>query len=185
MRMRSGRGSSYAPRLFDLALLAVVVGASVCALAQEVRVNYNQSKDFSQYHTYAWGEKLNPNSVKNPALAEEVRKQINLQLQKRGLNLVKESQNPDLVLVVSGGSKTQTTYSNYDPSGTILTAGTDYGVAQNTVVGALVVDIYDVKAKQVVWRGTATGILRKDNSKNLKLVDDVVDKMFQKYPYPL
>ena len=58
-------------------------------------------------------------------------------------------------------------------------------MAQNTVIGALVVDIYDVKAKQVVWRGTATGILRKDNSRNLKLVDDVVDKMFKKYPYPL
>jgi hypothetical protein len=158
---------------------------SATALAQEVKVNYNQSKDFSTYHTYAWGEKLNPNNVKNLALAEEVRKQINLQLQKRGLALVKESQSPDLVLVVSGGSKTHTTYSNYDPSGTILTAGTDYGVAQTTDVGALVVDIYDVKAKQVVWRGTATGILRKDNSKNLKLVDDVVDKMFKKYPYPL
>ena len=170
-------------RYSSLAAAAVMLCAS--ALAQEVHVNYNQSKDFSQYHTYAWGEKLNPNSVKNLALAEEVRKQINLQLQKRGLTLEKESQDPDLVLVVSGGSKTQTTYSNYDPSGTILTAGTDYGVAQNTVVGALVVDIYDVKAKQVVWRGTAMGILRKDNSKNLKLVDDAVDKMFKKYPYPL
>ena len=168
-----------------VAVLALMFCASLCATAQEVNVNYNQSKDFSAYHTYAWGEKLNPNNVKNPTLAEEVRKQINLQLQKRGLTLVKESQNPGLVLVVSGGSKTQTTYSNYDPSGTILTAGTDYGVAQNTVIGALVVDIYDVKAKQVVWRGTATGILRKDNSRNLKLVDDVVDKMFKKYPYPL
>lgn len=186
MRIPSGQGgSSYTWKVARLLVAAVLLCTGLCALAQEVRVNYNQSKDFSQYHTYAWGEKLNPNSVKNPALAEEVRKQINLQLQKRGLKLVPESQNPDLVLVVSGGSKTHTTYSNYDASGTILTAGTDYGVAQNTTVGALVVDIYDVKAKQVVWRGTATGILRKDNSKNLKLVDDVVDKMFQKYPYPL
>jgi hypothetical protein len=186
MRIPGGQvGSSYTSKLSRLLVAAFLLGTSLCALAQEVRVNYNQSKDFSAYHTYAWGEKLNPNQVKNLALAEEVRKQINLQLQKRGLKLVQESQNPDLVLVVSGGSKTHTTYSNYDPSGTILTAGTDYGVAQDTVVGALVVDIYDVKAKQVVWRGTATGILRKDNSKNLKLVDDAVDKMFKKYPYPL
>jgi hypothetical protein len=155
------------------------------AWGQDVRVNYNQSKDFSTFHTCAWGQRPNPNSVKNPAMAEEVRKQINVQLQSRGLKMVPESQSPDLVLVVSGGSKTQTTYRDYDASGTILTAGTDYGVAQTTILGALVVDIYDVKAKQVIWRATATDILSHDNEKNLKLVDSVVDKIFKKYPYPL
>jgi len=43
----------------------------------------------------------------------------------------------------------------------------------------------DVKAKQVIWRATATGLLKKENSKNLKLVDDAIEKMFKKYPYPL
>ncbi len=148
-------------------------------------MNYNQSKDFSSFHTYAWGQKPSPNSVKNPALAQEVHKQIDLQLQAKGLKLVSESQSPDLVIVVSGGSKKHTTYSDYDPSGTILTAGTDYGTAETTTMGALVVDIYDVKAKQVIWRATATGILSKNNSRNLKLVDDAVEKMFKKYPYPL
>lgn len=167
----------------SLLLLALLISTSV--LAQEVRVNYNQAKDFSRYHTYAWGEKPNPNTVKNPAIAREVHNQINLQLQKRGLNLVQESQDPDLVLVVSGGSKTQTTYSDYDPSGTILTAGTDYGLAEITTVGALVVDIYDVQAKQVIWRATATGMLTKSTANNLKLVDETVGKMFRKYPYPL
>jgi hypothetical protein len=89
------------------------------------------------------------------------------------------------LLVVSGGSKQHTTYSNYDASGTILTAGTDYGEATTTTVGALVIDIYDVKAKQVIWRGTAMDILAKNNAKNLKLVDSAVEKMFKKYPYPL
>ncbi len=166
-----------------IALLTVALPPSVAA--QDVKVNYNQSKDFSTFHTYAWGQKSIPNTFKNPALAEEVRKQINAQLQSRGLKMVAESQNPDLVLVVSGGSKKQTTYSNYDPSGTILTAGTDYGVAKTSVIGALVVDIYDVKAKQVIWRATAMDILSKNNEKNLKLVDSAVDKMFKKYPYPL
>lgn len=167
------------------AIGVAIILTTLPSLAQEVKVNYNQGKDFSTFHTYAWGEKFNPNSVKNAALAEEVRKQINLQLQQRGLKMVPESQSPDLVLVVSGGSKKQTTYSDYDPSGTILTAGTDYGVAQTSTIGALVVDIYDVKAKQVVWRGTATAILNKNNAKDLKLVDEAVEKMFKKYPYPL
>lgn len=173
-------------RLKDARLyLLLVTLMAMPVIAQDVRVNYKRASDFSQFHTYAWGEKPNPNTVKNPAIARQVQEQINLQLQKRGLKLVQESQNPDLVLVVSGGSKTHTTYSDYDPSGTILTAGTDYGVAQTTTVGALVVDIYDVKAKQVVWRATATGILTKNHERNLKLVDEAVEKMFKKYPYPL
>lgn len=171
------------PATLCLVVVAILIPAAVTA--QDVRVNYNRAKDFSQYHTYAWGEKPNPNKVKDPAIAHQVYQQINLQMQKRGLKLLQESQNPDLVLVVSGGSKVQTTYSDYDPSGTILTAGTDYGVAETSTIGALVVDIYDVKAKQVIWRATATGILSKNNSRNLKLVDSAVEKMFKKYPYPL
>ena len=170
------------PILF-MGLAALLLVAS--ATGQDVSVNYNQSKDFSTFHTYAWGEKANPNSVQNPVLAEEVRKQINAQFQSRGLKMVSESQNPDLVLVVSGGSKKQTTYSNYDPFGTILTSGTDYGVAKTSVIGALVVDIYEVKAKQVIWRATAMDMLTGNNAKSLKLVDSAIDKMFKKYPYPL
>ncbi len=166
-------------------IVLLVAFLTVSGLAQEVKVNYNQSKDFSTYHTYAWGQKPNASSVKNPALAQEVRKQINLQLQGKGLKMVAESQNPDLVLVVSGGSKQQTTYCDYDPSGTILTAGTDLGTAETKTVGALVVDIYDTKAKQVVWRGTALDLLTKNHAKNLKIVDEAVEKMFKKYPYPL
>jgi hypothetical protein len=164
---------------------AAVLSFSASAQAQDVKVNYNQSKDFSTFRTYAWGQKPNPNTVKNPALAQRVRDDINTQLQGKGLTKVAESQNPDLVVVVSGGSKTQTTYSDYDPSGTILTAGTDYGTAETSVVGALVVDIYDVKAKQVIWRANATDILSQNHAKNLKIVDEAVDKMFKEYPSPL
>ena len=67
--------------------------------------------------------------------------------------MVKLSENPDLILTASGASKEKTLYSNYDPSGTILTAGTDYGTPEQRLMGALVIDLYDVKAKKLVWRG--------------------------------
>ena len=50
-------------------------------------------------------------------------------------------------------------YSNYDPSGTVLTAGTDYGTPEQKLVGALVVDLYNRNAKKLVWRGTAMGVM--------------------------
>jgi hypothetical protein len=54
---------------------------------------------------------------------------------------------------------------------------------QQNVVGTLIVDIYDVKAKELVWRGVAQSTLDEKNSqKNMKLVDKAVAKMFKKYP---
>jgi hypothetical protein len=45
------------------------------------------------------------------------------------------------------------------------------------------VDIYDVKAKELVWRGVGQGTLNEKNSqKNMQLVDKAVAKMFKKYP---
>jgi hypothetical protein len=54
---------------------------------------------------------------------------------------------------------------------------------EQNVNGTLIVDIYDVKAKELAWRGIAQGTLNKTNSqKNMQLVDKAVAKMFTKYP---
>jgi hypothetical protein len=168
-------------RMFVLAgLLAVAVAAG----AQDVKVTYNHAIDFTQFHTYAWGQQSNPNPIKNPALAKAAQERINGVMTSHGLKMVQESQNPDLVIVASGASKEQTTYSNYDPSGTIFTAGTDYGVAEQQLVGAMVVELYDVKAKNLAWRGKAMGVLnQKKPEKNVELVNKAVDKMFKGFPY--
>ena len=51
------------------------------------------------------------------------------------------------------------------------------------MVGTLVVDIYDVKAKELVWRGMAQDTLNEKNSqKNMQMVDKAVAKMFKNYP---
>jgi hypothetical protein len=131
-----------------------------------------------------WGQQTNPNQLKNPRLAKEAQGRINAILTSRGLIMVKEPQNPDLVIVASGASHEKTTYSNYDFSGTIFAAGTDYGTSQQKLVGAMVVDLYDVKAKNLVWRGNALGVMsQKHFSKNKELVDKAVAKMFEHFPY--
>ncbi len=151
---------------------------------KDVHVTYNHAIDFTNFHTYAWGEMPKPSQIKNPALAAEVQSKVNAVLTSKGLRAVKLSESPDLILTVSGASKEKTFYSNYDPSGTVLTAGTDYGTPEQQLVGALVIDLYDVKAKKLVWRGTAVGVMNQKNSeKNKKLVDSVITQMFEKFPY--
>jgi opacity protein-like surface antigen len=154
---------------------------SVVVSAQTVYVNSSPNATFSAYHTYAWGQSQNPNQVANSFLAQEAVSQINTQLQSKGLKMVKEEENPDLIVVMSGGMKTQTSYNAWGMRG--IGGGMGGITPEQNVVGTLIVDIYDVKAKELVWRGMAQNTLNESNSqKNMKMVDNAVAKMFKKYP---
>lgn len=164
-----------------LMLVGLICFASFAASAQDVYVTSSPSANFSSYHTYAWGQQQNPNQISSPFLAQEAKTQIDNQLQSKGLKLVQETENPDLVVVASGGMKTQTSYNMY---GTRMIGGGMGSISQQqNVIGTLIVDIYDVKAKELVWRGMGQGTLNEKNSqKNMQLVDKGVAKMFKKYP---
>ena len=89
------------------AMLACI--ASAVALGQTVSVNYNKSQSFSQYHTYAWASD-NANQIQNSILAQQAKSDIDNAMQGKGLQLVQESANPDIILTASGGMKQQTSY---------------------------------------------------------------------------
>lgn len=164
-----------------LSLPLLIALTLTVASAQDVYVTSSPSANFSQYHTYAWGEQQNPNQIANSFLAQEAKTQINTQLQSKGLRLVQETENPDLIVVGSGGMKTQTSYNAWGMRG--IGGGMGGITPEQSVNGTLIVDIYDVKAKELVWRGVGQGTLNQKNSqKNMQLVDKAVAKMFKKYP---
>jgi opacity protein-like surface antigen len=166
-------------KLLVLAGLLCMVAAA--ASAQTVYVNSSPNANFSSYHTYAWGQSPNPNAVANSFLAQEAQKQINMALQGKGLQMVQETENPDLVVIISGGMKTQTSYNAWGMRG--IGGGMGGITPEQNVIGTLIVDIYDVKAKELAWRGVAQNTLNESNSqKNMQMVDKAVAKMFKKYP---
>src|SRR5271163_1393528 len=162
--------------------LSLLIGLTfTVASAQDVYVNSSPNANFSQYHTYAWGQQANPNQIASSFLAQEAQNQINQQLQGKGLKMVQENQNPDLIVVISGGMKTQTSYNAWGMRG--FGGGMGGITPEQNVIGTLIVDIYDVKAKELAWRGMAQNTLNDSNSqKNMKMVDSAVAKMFKKYP---
>jgi hypothetical protein len=164
-----------------LALAGLLCFMCSVVSAQDVYVNSSPGANFSQYHTYAWGEQKNPNQIANSFLAQEAKTQIDSQMQSKGLKLVPESENPDLVVVASGGMKTSTSYNAMGMRG--IGGGMGTITAQQNLEATLIVDIYDLKAKELVWRGVAQGTLNQKNSqKNMQLVDKAVAKLFKKYP---
>ncbi len=164
-------------RLSALCTLLLMVAAPV--LAQQVSVNYVKTQNFSGFHTYAWGEE-NANQIRNSILAQVAKTDIENAMQSKGLTKVGKADNPDLILLASGGAKEKTSYSAWG-------AGPRFGgmstiTPQQSREGTLIVSLYDAKAKQLVWRGIATGTLSDNGDKNQNLVHKAVEKMFKKYP---
>ena len=95
-------------RVSALSILLLILAAPL--VAQQVSVNYVKGQDFSRFHTYAWGEE-NTNQIRNSILAQVAKTDIEAAMAGKGLTKVQKTENPDLILLASGGSKQQTSYS--------------------------------------------------------------------------
>jgi hypothetical protein len=162
------------------ALCAMMVClTSVVAVGQQVSVNYNHSQSFSGFHTYAWGSN-NANQVQNSILAQVAQQDIEAALQAKGLQKVQESQNPDLIVLASGGMRQQTSYSAWGMRG--IGGGMGGITPQQNVEATLIVDLHDAKSQSLIWRGIAQDTLSNNGDKNQKMVQSAISKMFKQWP---
>jgi hypothetical protein len=155
---------------------------STIALAESVYVDYNHAIDFSKFKTYAWGQGPNPNAIQDSILLQSAQSEINSQLGMKGLQMVQESQNPDIVVVMSSGLKQQTSYNAWGTGGWRWGGGMGAITPETSNIGTLVVDIYDANGKQMIWRGISQDTLSTKGSKNEKEMNKAIEKMFKQYP---
>lgn len=161
-------------------LFALLISlASTIAVGQQVSVNYNHSQDFSQFKTYAW-QIDDPNKIANSILAQAAVSDIDGALAGKSLSKVDIGANPDLVVIVSGGLKQQTSYTAWGMRG--IGGGMGGITPEQNVEGTLVVSIYSAKDKALVWRGIGQNTLSNNGNKNQQMVGKAVTKMFKQYP---
>jgi len=169
-----------------LALLILSCLACVAAVAQQTNIDWDRQANFSQFHTYAWEPSPHPaNGLWHQRILDDVDKQ----LQSKGLQKVDMNANPDMWVSYSKSIKDQKTlvgsgYS-YGPGWGWGPWGTSGPVMYNTWVtkeATLVVELADAKNKQVLWRGSATGTVSDNSTKNINNLDKAVAKLFKGYP---
>ena len=163
---------------FALCAMIVCITSAVAA-GQQVSVNYNHSQSFSGYHTYAWGGN-NQNQIQNSILAQVAQQDIDSAMQAKGLQKVQESQNPDLIVLASGGMKQQTSWSAWGMRG--IGGGMGGISPQQNVEATLIVDLHDTKTQSLIWRGIAQDTLSNNGDKNQKMVQSAISKMFKQWP---
>jgi hypothetical protein len=165
------------------ALLFLVALGS--AFAQHVKTDFDHQANFSRYKTYSWQEIKPANSLWDA----RIKNAVDAQLAAKGWTQVDSG--GDVAVVAIKTTQTQrslqTFYDGFGGGwGWRRFGGGGFGEATTTEQdykeGTLVVDLYDAKTKQLIWRGSAEDTLSDKAEKNEKNLDKGVAKMFKKFP---
>lgn len=153
------------------------------ALGQHVKTDFDHHADFSQYKTYSWQAIKGANSLWD----SRIKNVVNAQLEARGWSEVDSG--GDVAIVAVKATQTQRTLQTfYDGFGGgwgwrgFGGFGDATTTEQDYKEGTLVVDMYDAKTKQLIWRSSAEDTLSDKAEKNEKNLDKGVAKMFKKFP---
>ena len=155
------------------------------AFAQKVQTDFDHQANFSQYKTYSWQEIKPANSLWDA----RIKSAVDAQLAAKGWTQVDSG--GDVALVAIKTSQTQRTLQTFYDGvgggwGWRRFGGGGIGDATTTEqdykVGTLVVDLYDAKTKQLIWRGSAQDTVSDKATQNEKNLDKGVAKMFKAFP---
>ena len=160
-------------------MLGLVVLAAGCATF-DVRTDYDVSADFSRYKTYNFADMpTEPTAVIFSQLNQQrIREAISDAMNARGYTKVNE---PDLLVHVNLVTKErQKLFTNYNYS--YWGPRNDY--VMNYTEGTLIIDMIDASTKQLVWRGSATGVLDENPSPEnvTQNVNNAVAAILAQYP---
>ena len=157
------------------------------AFAQDVKVDFDKDANFGAIKTFA--VKVGT-SWNNPLGEKRVVAEIEQTLTEKGWTKT-EPDKADAMVVLHGATEKQkslnTFYSGgYGGYGWRGMGAGGMGTATTTtseyIVGTLVVDIFDAKSKQLLFRGTAQDELSDKPEKNQKKLAKASDKMFKDFP---
>lgn len=153
--------------------------------AQQVKTDYDRGANFAQYKTYSW-EKV---KTKDPLDVDRIKSAVNAALATKGWTQVASGGDISVVAIEMTQEK-QTLNTFYDGFGGgwgwRRFGGGGFGEATTTTdtynVGTLVVDLFDTKTKQLVWRGSSSDTLSNNADKNIKNLNKGAEKMFKDFP---
>ena len=171
-------------------LLRTLITASALMLpalasAQDVKIDFDKAYDFSTVKTYAisigtkWGNDLSERRV----LTE-----IDEAIAAKGWKKVDAGQ-ANAIFVLHGATQTKRSantfysggYGGYGYRG-FGGMGTSQTVVSEYAVGTLVVDLFDAKSKQLIFRGTAEDEISDNAEKNAKRLEKASTKLFKDFP---
>jgi hypothetical protein len=168
----------------SLAVLVLLLMAS-SVKAQKVAIDYDHRANFSQYKTFMWIKRPH---MEDPLMDDRIVNGINAELTSKGWTLVEDGADIGVAAHVATrkARDLETFYSGFGGGWGWHHWGVGTGIATTHVetytVGTLVVDLFDSRTKQVIFRAWATDALPDNPKKETKKLDKDIEKMFKDFP---
>ncbi len=175
--------------------LAAVLALAGCS-STTVHVDYDRNVNPRDYKTFGWAESPTGDDLGevDPLLHKRIVNYIESKLKQGGL--VKDQESPDLYVTYYVATRdelslnTTTLGYGYGPGWAwdpYWYGAWGYGPATTSVnvttytKGTLVIDIWDAKKKQLIWRGTLEGTVPENPEKLSQMIFDGIDKIVARW----
>jgi len=151
--------------------------------ARQVKTDYDRNADFAQYKTYSWEQV----KTQDPLDVDRIKNSVKAALAAKGWTQVDSGGDVSIVAMEMSHNQ-QTLNTIYDGIGGGWRWRGFGGMGEATTttetykVGTLVVDLFDAKTKQLIWRGNSSDTLSNNSNKNIQNLDKDVEKMFKQFP---
>jgi Domain of unknown function (DUF4136) len=154
---------------------------TITALGQDVKIEYDKTKDYSSYKTFKFGESeiVTPKEKKqitDAALNKIIRDAIEKEFAEKGIT--RNDSAAELVVTYVAGIFEHSERQNLGPLGT-APGQSSQSWTNNYSQGELIIDINDVKSRKLIWRvnsQTNTSTPEAQTS-----IEQVVDKGLKKF----
>lgn len=175
-------------KAFAIAVLATSLVA--CASTPTVHTDFDPGANFASFKTYSWAMKPQGGS---PLVTQRIVDGVDARLAARGWTQAATGGDVALAahIVTSQRQTLDTFYTGSNMGGWGWRGGgwgggMGMGSATTTVrtydVGTLVVDMFDARTKQAVWRGTASGTVPRTPERTNAAVEAGLDRLFASFP---
>jgi hypothetical protein len=153
--------------LFALILLVFCLSSATSSSATDFKTDHDRAADFGRYKTFCW-QKV---ETKNPLWIERIKAAVSSALTAKGWSQAEPNSGCDVAVVAIEMKRSHDTVNTfYDNVGGGWGGwgwrgfGSDgFGESTTTTetyqTGTLIVDLFDAKSKNLVWRGSATDTL--------------------------
>jgi hypothetical protein len=151
--------------------------------AGQVKTDYDRNANFGQYKAYSW-EQI---KTKDPLDVDRIKSSVNAALAAKGWTQVDSGGDVSIVAMeITHNQQTLNTFYDGFGGGWRWRGFGGMGEATTTTetykVGTLIVDLFDAKTKELVWRGSSSDTLSNNSNNNIKNMDKDVEKMFKNFP---
>ncbi len=179
-------------RGFVLRLLVGVIALCGCSTVR-VTTDWDPKTDFSEFHSFGWLHEQQPQTgnfrLDNPLMDARIRAAVDRTLEQRGYLKVADA-GADFVVGYHLGLereldvRTMNTYYGYGNGHRWGAVGYPQTQVREYERGTLVIDIADVDARELVWRGSGSRRLSNPSSpeKATQVIDKAVAEILAKFP---